>query len=295
MISENQKIKPVVTATTSQNIVVADTFDILWKELDFVDPTNTLIAFDVDHTLIRPSSLFVAAADQWRDGLQRIISLIKPEDYDKQEFLISKILFKDPTVLVEEKTLFLIRKLQEKNIKVIALTGAGSGAWGCIKDVVQWRLTQLKNFGIDFKCAFPHIETTLRLRCKKLGPVSIASEIPQDPAIFREGVIFSGYYDKGDSLEQFLAAVALTPKRIIFADDFKEYLEGVMTMCKQKDIDFLGIHYCGSKKGLPVVDEAISQFQLQYLIEHKEWLSDNEAKALMLTQKTYTSITTQTR
>lgn len=292
---ENQKIKPAVTATASQNIVVADTFDILWKELDFVDLTNTLIVFDVDHTLIRPSSLFVAAADQWRDGLQRISNLIKPENHAKQKFLISKILFKDPTVLVEEKTPSLIRKLQEKNIKVIAITGAGSDTWGCIKNVVQWRLTQLKNFGIDFKYAFPHIETTLKLQCKKLGPILMTSEIPQDPAIFREGVIFSGYYDKGDALEQFLTAVAWTPKRIIFADDFNEYLEGVMTMCKKKNIDFLGIHYYGSQKGLPSVDETVSQFQLQYLIEREEWLSDNEAKALMLTQKMYTSIPTQIR
>jgi hypothetical protein len=284
LLYESQKIQSAVIAKASQTIISADSFDILWQEIDCIDPFNTLVVFDIDHTLVRPSSLIFA--DHWKECVQKIKALDKSGNKDKQNLFISKILAKDPYVLVEEKISSLINKLQEKNIKTIALTGASSGAYGCIESMVQWRLTQLSKFGISFKFAFPQIKEILKLQVQNHSVLDIVAETPQDPAVFCEGIIFCGYYDKGESLEQFLATLQWIPKRIIFADDLDAFVKSVEAMCQRKNIDYLGIHYHGAEKGHPAADPILSEFQLKYLAEHEEWLNDNEAQAIMLAQKT---------
>ncbi len=286
MINHNQKNQPATIAKASQTIIVADSLDIIWRELNHIDPATTLVVFDVDYTLIKPSSLMFAS---WEEGGQKIKALAPSNNKDKQNFLISKFMAHDPYIPVEEKTLSLIRSLQAKNIRTIALTGATAGPYGCIESMMQWRLAQFNRLGISFTYAFPQIKEILQFHCHNHGPLTIVLDAPPYPAVFYNGVIFSGYYDKGESLEQFLALAQWTPQRIIFADDLDIFVHSVEAMCRRKNIDFLGIHYHGAEQGHAQTDPLLSAFQLQHLAEHEEWLNDTAALALMHKQQTQSS------
>ena len=65
-------------------------------------------------------------------------------------------------------------------------------------------------------------------------------------------------------------------------DDNVDYLTSVKDECAQRNIIFKGYNYLGAKE--KAWDEPLIRFQIDYLINHKHWLDDDMARALMSEQ-----------
>ena len=97
----------------------------------------------------------------------------------------------------------------------------------------------------------------------------------------QKGILFSTHYTKGGALECFLETIQWKPRRIIFVDDSKKRVENVADTCKKLGINFMGLHYTRAKKISQPIDRALARFQVDYLMDHERWMSDEEAGALM--------------
>jgi hypothetical protein len=174
-------------------------------------------------------------------------------------------------MLVDNQTPNLIRTLQNKNIKVIALTMCLAGQYFFIPQLEINRLQELKTFGFDFKQAFPHLNRY------EFHQLSHKNRHP----LYQDGVLFTAGYDKGNVLLAFLKKIAWKPSRIIFVDNKKKNILSVMSAAEKLKTPFLGFLYKAAYKLPGGFDEKIAQFQIKYLIEHETLLDDEAAVGVM--------------
>lgn len=227
---------------------------------------DALVLFDVDYTLLIPNDTILRPCGQ--ELVKRLKSEIVEKDLD--EYLHSQVLLQAKSSLVDEASPLLIRHLQERGIRTIALTAAPAGKWGVIESMADWRINELKEFHFDFSSAFPsvHFLEFPKKSDKEFHPV------------FKSGVLFSSKHPKGDVLKQFLDAMEWYPTKVLFIDDRIAYLLSVEKVVNEMGIDFTGFHYTAAEILPDKVDEKLAEFQFRYLAEHGEWLSDEEAKKM---------------
>lgn len=236
---------------------------------------NSLVLFDVDYTLLIPNDAILRPCGQLlvKKLIKEILenpSIVSPGKYP-DGYLLSQTLIQAKSSLVDEKSLQLIKCLQEKKIRTIALTAAPAGKLGVIDSMADWRIDELKNFGFDFTAAFPKIqflEFPKRVD-KKFHP------------IFKSGILFSSKHPKGDILKQFLKVVHWMPSKVVFIDDRLEYLQSVANVMKEMGINFTGFHYVAAEKLPCELDEGLAEYQFKYLADHAKWLSDGDAKNMI--------------
>lgn len=214
--------------------------DIL-KNIDFIleryDKEDILLAFDIDLTLTVPDepAVQIPYLNKYHVLLQKIMSGLNND----QGFLLFSIATKKPPqILIDVKTPSIIKKLQKKGIKIIALSSSITGELGSIKRVEEWRYDALKKFGVVFDLSFPQI-TDLIL-------TDIVSYRDQHP-VFYQGILCTNSQKKikGKTLMVFLKKINYSPKIIILVDDQKDNLNEMYEAIKQSnsDIEFLGIEY----------------------------------------------------
>jgi proline iminopeptidase len=237
---------------------------------------NDMVIFDVDNTLILPRDLILRTENQ---GFLTKLSeeiLINPEivipDKWDRNYLSSKTLLSAESMIVDPKIPSLIKKLQEKGVKTIALTAMQTGAHGLIESMEDWRIQQLKLHGIDFSATFPELDFLA------FDEISRENSHPT----FKSGVLSSGSHTKGEVLIAFLVHLNWKPKRIFMVDDKIEYLETVRFELETIDVDFRGFHYTAVEHLTSTLDENVARLQFQYLALYGEWLSDQQAKATLL-------------
>lgn len=232
---------------------------------------ETLVIFDVDETLIIPQDMILRPCNQ--DFLQHCFNTLiyNPAISEKYsgDYLISKTLSKIKYVLVDAKMPALIRGLQQKGIKVIALTAMQTGPFGVIPCMEDWRIQQLKELMIDFQFAFPS-HFYLKFPTLRGAPV------------FKQGILCSSQTSKGEALLAFLDAIKWLPKKILFIDDKLNFLLSVESAAEKRQIDFQGFHYLAAKSYPGKLNEELAKFQFRYLAEQGEWLSDEEAQKALL-------------
>ncbi|MCH9633458.1 MAG: hypothetical protein S4CHLAM7_01830 [Chlamydiae bacterium] len=241
--------------------------------------SKALVVFDVDEVIFTDEDLILKPQG---DPLkfQIFSEYYSKACSEKEKVEISKTLslplLKAKKVLTENNIPKIIKKLQEKNIKVIALTSCPTKPFGAIKNFEAWRLNHLAELDIDFEKTF-----------KNLGRFQIdlqkGSRIPKP--IFTKGVLFSGGFSKAEVLSTFLKEIKFRPNQIVFVDDSLFNLEQMEVKLLELNIPHFGYFYDQSKNLNEVVDEKRSRFQFEYLFMHKEWLSDKQAKELMETHK----------
>ncbi len=129
---------------------------------------------------------------------------------------------------VENNTAKLVKQLQNKGIKVMALTSRGVP----MRDSTE---RQLNSVGINLKRNF--------LTNKEYTFDEIHG--------FHNGVLAltpstEKSIDKGRLLNQFFEEIKYTPKKVIFADDFLMFIESVKNSLQEKhpNIHFEGLWYC---------------------------------------------------
>lgn len=246
----------------------------LSQELQSADE-KTLIVFDVDEVLITTEDHFIHPY-AGHIFLKLAGELIQKTEIEEEKIELIKTLslsLSEPKrVIVEEMAPEFIRSLQQRGLKVIALTACPSGDYGLIPKVECWRVEHLRSLGIDFSSSFSTI-----------SPLSLSDIASQgrSPPVFEEGILFSGVllskgYTKGEVLAEFLKQANFHPEKVIFIDDSIHYLDSVQTAVQAAGIEFKGYQYLGAERFFKKTNEEVLRYQLDHLIHKKEWLSDEE-------------------
>lgn len=245
-----------------------DSFDPIIKELNKAD-SDTLVVFDVDYVLLVPKDLIARPAS--RELRHALFPKIEKEvGKDKFLYLSSILRLQGGSELVDARLPDLVKELQARSVKVIALTAQGYGPFGIIKDEGALRVEELKKLGLDFRNAFPSLESfTLKITSPK-----------DQPPLYREGIIFTDRSSKGEALIAFLQSVKWNPKKIIVIDDGRQHLEHIQEALKANHLNGLLFLYIDGKLAGEQPDPDLAQTQFDYLIKNEKWISDEEARKL---------------
>lgn len=217
-------------------------------------PEDILVAFDIDMTLTQPNhpAVYYPAIKKYMDVYKSILGQLTPVQKDLVATLTTQIV---PQKLVEKDAPKMIKNIQKKGVKVIALTSSLTGKIKGFPDkMIFIRRDQLQRVGFDFTNTFKnyvHVMEFLRFK-------EYAGSYP----MFYHGVLSTngeGNVSKGDTLISFLQHVGshyhckarkpgYYPKVIILVDDKKKHLENVEERLKAHDpaIRFICIEYKGA-------------------------------------------------
>src|SRR3972149_1511346 len=185
---------------------------------------NTLVMFDIDNTIV--TSQTDLGSDQWFDAMYEKKMAEKNIDTNQaiQEILptYKQVLMKTIYLPVEPETVSVIKNLQEKGVMVIGLTARSL-------DLAYRTAEQLHDVDI-------HFDNTTHHEC----PIKYGDD---KPALYLDGIIFSGNYNKGEVLVSWLKQVHYTPKKVIFIDDKLKNVRSVEQALHKRDFPFYGLRY----------------------------------------------------
>ena len=124
------------------------------------------------------------------------------------ENLSFQIALKARFSLLDENMFSMVQLLQKKKIPTLAFTASSAGRLKSM-DMAKWRISQLRELGLDFSLVFPKMPLIVfpKESSKKAAPM------------FQSGVLFSSKHPKGDVLKMFLEKLSWCPKRVILIDD----------------------------------------------------------------------------
>lgn len=230
---------------------------------------NTLVVFDIDHVLvvskdhyIHPNAEKIYFKHVDRQKKKQITKEQKQKFYDTMRLTLTA----PERVIVEKETPVMIKQMQDRGIKVVALTALPTDIFGFLY-TEKWRVHQLRDLGIDFSVAFP------QWNIKMLDAFAHAKD--KAPSYY-DGIIFSKNFSKGEVLRAFFAESGFYPKKVIFVDDLKENLESVERELIGFDVEIQSYHYNGAKSYYKTVNEQVIEYQVDHLIDNEQWLSDEE-------------------
>jgi hypothetical protein len=250
----------------SATVFEAFNLDIIEQEISQLDE-NALVVFDIDYTLIVPNDLILApCGEAYSASFRQDVRDLQ----EKGRELTSTVLLKSHVSLVDEKILDLLKALKQKKIKTIALSAMPSGSFGIIPNMELWRVNQIGSLGVDLSWSFPLIDSISlkEFDGKKSQPV------------FKQGVMTSARYPKGDVLIAFLKQIQWTPSKVIFVDDRLEYIDTVETALNKENIPLISFHYTAAIDQSGVLDKKVADLQWNYLMQNEVWISDEEAKEI---------------
>ncbi len=270
----------------TRNIHEIYSFKEAQSALDKAD-SNTLVIFDVDDTLTHdvsvPFQRWFLETNEGKQFLKEIhdhvASKENPQEYDKQ--IRAKYMLKHTNQPLESIIGSMIKKLQDRGIKIIALTYymTGGMAKGIIPSLPQWRYNKLKEVGIDFSSSFPEQEIIFS---------HLTSDAGRHP-VYYNGILLTDKFSKGEVLGAFLDKIDWKPGNVIMFDDNPDKLTSVQDELKKRAIPFQGFVY-KARDFLPhVIDKAVLEKHLQHLKEHDEIISDKEVRTILLKEQNISS------
>lgn len=255
---------------------------------------NALVVFDLDDTLIAPTDAFhiywkMALGNPEKDFIQDDVDFVQQFQHHFKIPLInknnvsldaiygaqvtSKILSKSDFKPVEPCTLQVLKDLQMRGIKCIALTYQKTGQNGEIPCMQEWRAQKLLSVGIDFGQSFRDQEFIFDAFTEPDGGC---------PPMFYNGILMTALKPKGPILSAFLDRIKYVPSKVIFFDDTKVQVESVAQAMALRNIPFHGYWYQGAKTTKPqALNRDIVQLQLNHLKQYNDVLSTEEARALL--------------
>lgn len=220
---------------------------------------ETLVIFDVGNTLLESNcswgharSFVHAIAQAVKDGRtpQEFIPEFAPQWIEAQRYCSAR--------LIESSLPLLIRRLQNRGIRVMALTHRPV-------ETTASTLDQLNSLGIDLQVTAPYRE-------------QMDMMMPRGQTRYLEGVLFATYYNhKGWAVAEFLARSGVLPAKIIVVDDRRDKLEEVVSTLSGLGFYVKGVHYRYPEKQQFPWDQDISALQRKWM---GSILGDAEALAL---------------
>lgn len=234
---------------------------------------HTLVLFDIDDTLIMPVDNIHLRHFSSKNPGKEIITSFEQKVASELDDMRSRILLQAPRKLIEPDMVDVIKALQLKGVKVIGLTKMGTGTFGVIKSLAEYRSKQLAQFGIEFYKSYDkNIEFT-QFATNEIDTPGIFNGMP---GIFN-GTIMAGYISKGLALSAFIDCLDFIPTQVIFFDDWIENVMDVYHEMRKRGIKFYGYHYRAVEKEQGQLNCTLVQFQYDHLYEHHVWLSAEEA------------------
>jgi hypothetical protein len=229
---------------------------------------NTLIIFDVDEVLIMPTP-----EHDFRDPYRiKILENISKQLTNNQIDFFKSIIFAQRKVkLIDPDLNKLFDLIVSMNMPSLALTAMGTGKFGIINNMVEFRIKELSKFNISFKLLTPlngeYIANVLN------NVTKIFPDIYGVPCL-NSGIIFTAGMDKGIVLAYILQKYNYYPKNIIFVDDYLPNLESLKQLCIKLGINFYGFHYkAASLVPLPKINEKLEIIRFQRLLQERLWLN----------------------
>ncbi len=145
----------------------------------------------------------------------------------------------DNWLLIDEKLPHFIKKLQQLNMNIIALTASLTGSLESIKRIEVERYCRLKNLGIDFSISFD-VDHSFNEMMPYL----------KSYPVYYKGVLCSNgekgaTYNKAHALFAFMKKFCYFPKAIILIDDKIKNLYDLSLALKNyfSETHFIGIEY----------------------------------------------------
>lgn len=243
-------------------IITASTLPEIQQALSSL-PEGTIIFIDVDDTIITPQSKVFRSTSPFRNIIDQIK---KQRDHIPHvEKLLSHWRLQRKSILVSEQWPTFINTLK-KHYKVYALTKLETGRVGAIPSMEKWRYAELKEKGVTFTPTCPGISEGI-----------LVKDTSQPyPATFYRGIFMTGSFNKSDVIAAF--AKTRRPPHIVLIDDRQEYLQDAIEECNRQSLHFIGILFKGIENIRGEPDPKVAEFQKQYLLEHAQWLEDEQAK-----------------
>lgn len=160
---------------------------------------------------------------------------------------------------LEEDFVPILKQLQDKGIAIMALTHRQP-------PVAEATFKQVESLGFDFRHTAPsHEEFCVEARM---------------PTLYKNGILFvSDYNKKIDVFLNFLKAIDKKPKKVVFIDDKRKYVDE-LELLVEYGIQFTGVHYTAIEHTVPVYSREVAEFQYKFL----DQIMSNEA-ALLLMEK----------
>lgn len=252
-------------------VIEASNLKVIMQEIKQLD-NKALVVFDVDYTLIVPNDLILGPCGEvyFQEFMKRLRAM-----KEKGEILGSKISLEGQVSLVDKEVIPLLSWLKQKNIKTIALTAMPTGKFGLIQNTEEWRIKQLDALSINFAWSFPSLDSVT------LQGFEGKNSLP----VFKDGILASAKYPKGEVLLAFLKHIGWKPSKVIFIDDQLEYIESVEKELAKARISSISFHYTSALNQPNQLNKEVADLQLNHLIEQEKWLSDKEAKRIILERK----------
>ncbi len=237
-----------IISTKTMKGVQAKIEDILKTQ----NAANVLVVFDIDMTLTQPDhpAVYYPAIKKYVDIYKKILGQLTPEQKDIAVTLTTQIV---PQKWVEAETPQVIKNIQQRNMKVIALTSSLAGQLKGYKDkIIILRKDQLQKMGLDLSKNFKDFQDIMTF--------SDFKEYVRAHPMFYQGVLSANgeqNASKGEVLNAFLDLIgsesSYEPKVIIMIDDKKKHLIDVEAHLKSHDpsIQFIGIEYQGAYEIAP--------------------------------------------
>ena len=215
---------------------------------------DTMVLFDIDNTILQPKQTL--GSDQWYTHMVKTFKKNMSDDEAKKRAIAiwQRVQSRIEVVPVENDIVAIIKKLQNNNVRVMALTARS-------KPVVDRTIELLYELGIDFS---PNN--------RKFSSVKLYDN--HDVKI-KNGIIFIGpLNNKGKVLLRFLEKTNLHPNKIIFIDDKREHALSVNAALNNIGIDHLVIRYSATDKAVENFSSKIADKQLEVFNKCNKFISD---------------------
>lgn len=234
------------------------------KALAGVDQ-STVVIFDIDSTILRTNQTL--GSDLWfHYNFDRLAAEGVDEKKAEGELLSQWILLQKITGVkpVEDSTPKLIKDMQDKNIKVMALTARPL-------ELVDTTISQLKSIGVDLSRNPPS---------RKNFVVGHGLKAER----YYNGILFCGGLkkDKGTILNEFFEKIKFEPTTVVFVDDRRNNVESVDKALATKGLDCRCIRYSAVDPMIKSFNQEIAEVQMEFF---GKLLSDEAARAILKSRK----------
>lgn len=201
-----------------------------------------VVIFDIDDVLITQR-----LDPFWFEHVKKESSLYKEflsqEQHIRDKF--SLYLFVSQSLstiaLMDERTPTIIKKLQLQGVKCVGNTGLDPVFGSNLNfDSASARIALLRDFGIDFSCAFPHLSSWT---FDTLDQTHITARTP----LFKEGIVFSPQVPKHITQHELFNRLEIAPKRLVFIDDRVENVRGMYDFINSLGIECYAFCYSKNK------------------------------------------------
>lgn len=241
--------------------------------------TDSIVVFDIDNTLIADEDPWERGYKKERSQANTIATLFAEGsqlntqlDRQTRDTLWSIYAQSLKQMVIDSKITELIKTLQAKGIKVIALTRFLVGKIGTIDSLEDFRISQLKDLNIDFSPSFPNNNYLV------FKEYNFEGKSP----LFKDGILFTTLAcSKGELLYAFFEKIHWYPNQVIMFDDKLDQLKTVHDVLAKHAIPFRGFEYKGAEKLNQLFDKNIAEFQMQYLINYGKWVNGAEAQSIL--------------